>query len=88
MTAQGCETIASVSDAPTTERATLPSLTDIREAAEVVYRTMLPTPQYRWPLLAERTGCEVWVKHENHTPIGSFKARGGLYMADRLQAEG
>ncbi len=51
-------------------------------AAEPVYAVMGPTPQYRWPLLCERAGCEVWVKHENHTPIGSFKVRGGIrYMA-------
>ncbi len=39
---------------------------------------MPPTPQYAWPLLRERVGCEVWLKHENHTPIGAFKVRGGL----------
>ena len=61
----------------------LPSLSEIETAAETVYATMPPTPQYAWPLLAERAGCEVWVKHENHTPTGAFKVRGGLvYMAD------
>src|SRR5690625_357897 len=46
---------------------------------------MSPTAQIAWPLLAERTGCEVWVKHENHTPIGAFKVRGGLiWMEARL----
>lgn len=44
---------------------------------------MPPTPQFAWPLLAERAGCEVWVKHENHTPIGAFKVRGGLVYFDR-----
>ena len=44
---------------------------------------MPPTPQYAWPLLAARTGCEVWVKHENHTPTGAFKVRGGLVYCDR-----
>jgi threonine dehydratase len=53
----------------------------IEAAASVVYKTMTPTPQICWPLLSERAGCEVWVKHENHTPIGAFKVRGGLtYM--------
>jgi len=47
----------------------LPTLDEVRAAAELVYRLMLPTPQYRWPLLCERLGTEVWVKHENHTPI-------------------
>jgi threonine dehydratase len=47
-------------------------------ARDIVYSAMLPTPQYAWPLLAEETQCECWVKHENHTPIGAFKVRGGL----------
>jgi threonine dehydratase len=62
--------------------ATKLKLEDLRTAAEVVYRHMAPTPQYNWPLLAARAGCQVWVKHENHTPIGAFKLRGGLvYLA-------
>ena len=48
---------------------------------------MPPTAQYAWPLLAQRTGCEVWVKHENHTPIGAFKVRGGLVYMDRLKRD-
>jgi threonine dehydratase len=47
-----------------------------------------PTPQYAWPLLAARTGAEVWVKHENHTPTGAFKVRGGLTFFDALRREG
>ena len=43
---------------------------DLKAAADLVYTQMLPTPQYAWPQLAERPGCEVWVKHENHTPTG------------------
>ncbi len=64
----------------------MPEITrsDIEAAAEVVYRTMPPTPAYTWPLLARRAGCEVWVKHENHTPIGAFKVRGGLLYMDEL----
>jgi threonine dehydratase len=46
-----------------------------------------PTPQYAWPLLAARTGVDVVVKHENHTPTGAFKVRGGLVYADRLVRE-
>jgi threonine dehydratase len=46
-----------------------------------------PTPQFSWPLLNERAGTEVWVKHENHTATGSFKVRGGLVLADRLKRE-
>ncbi len=61
----------------------LPTLAQLEAAAQTVYELMAPTPQYRWPLLCEALGTEVWVKHENHTPIGAFKVRGGLvYFAD------
>ncbi|MCP5368042.1 MAG: threonine dehydratase [Hyphomicrobiales bacterium] len=63
-----------------------PTRADLEDAARIVYRHMAPTPQYAWPLLAERTGCEVWVKHENHTPIGAFKVRGGLVYLTSLRA--
>jgi threonine dehydratase len=64
----------------------LPSLAQIREAQAVVYRHMPATPQYSWPLLNQRFGIEaqtgtpteVWIKHENHTPVGAFKLRGAL----------
>ena len=57
-------------------------LEQLRAAAESVHAVMPPTPQYCWPLLSQRAGCEVWVKHENHTPVGAFKLRGGIvYMA-------
>lgn len=63
-------------------------LSGIEGAAELVYRVMPPTPQYHWPLLSQRAGCEVWVKHENHTPTGAFKLRGALvYMEKLRQAE-
>ncbi|MCP5037389.1 MAG: threonine dehydratase [Rhodobacteraceae bacterium] len=59
---------------------------EFQRAADIVYDTMQPTLQHQWPLLAKRTGCNVWVKHENHTPTGAFKIRGGLvYM--RLRRE-
>jgi threonine dehydratase len=60
---------------------TLPSLEQIREAQNILYRYMPPTPQYSWPLINRRLDAEVWVKHENHTPVGAFKIRGAmLYM--------
>jgi len=66
----------------------LPGIADLEAAAEIVYQTLTPTPQTRWPLLAERMGCDTWVKHENHTPIGAFKIRGGLVYMNRIkQAE-
>jgi threonine dehydratase len=59
-------------------------LNALRAAADKVHSIMPPTPQYRWPLLTERLGCQVWVKHENHTPIGAFKIRGGITFIDAL----
>ncbi len=60
---------------------TLPSLEQIRDAQGVLYRYMPPTAQYSWPLMNQRLDAEVWVKHENHTPVGAFKIRGALlYM--------
>ena len=61
-----------------------PSLASLETAAALVYESMPPTPQYRWPLLESRVGTEVWVKHENHTPTGAFKVRGGLVYFDDL----
>jgi threonine dehydratase len=60
----------------------------IERAAEIVHAAMPPTPQYRWPMLGERLGAEVWVKHENHTPVGAFKIRGGLVFFDDLARSG
>ena len=66
----------------------LPTLTDIEAAAQVVYRSFPPTPQYRWGLLSERLGTGCWLKHENHTPVGAFKIRGGLTYFDQLAQRG
>src|ERR1700733_9917614 len=59
-------------------------LTELERAAALVGRVMAPTPQYAWPKLKVRAGCTVWVKHENHTPTGAFKVRGGLVYMQRL----
>ncbi|OGA99503.1 MAG: hypothetical protein A3E25_07965 [Burkholderiales bacterium RIFCSPHIGHO2_12_FULL_69_20] len=70
---------------------TLPTL---QAAARTVHAVMPPTPQYRWPLLEAAfagppgDGTELWLKHENHTPVGAFKIRGGLVYFDRLMASG
>jgi len=66
----------------------LPTLSDIEAAAQVVYREFAATPQYRWATLSERLGTDCWVKHENHTPVGAFKIRGGLTYFDRLKQLG
>jgi len=66
----------------------LPSLNSLEAAADIVHRFMPPTPQIRWPLLCARAGADVWVKHENHTPVGAFKLRGGLvYFAELVERE-
>lgn len=62
-------------------------LAELEAAATLVHAILPPTPQYAWPLLCRRAGAEVWVKHENHTPTGAFKLRGGLVLLDRLRRE-
>lgn len=66
----------------------LPHLQDIEAAAQVVYQSFQATPQYRWGTLSQRLGADCWVKHENHTPVGAFKIRGGLTYFDQLQRRG
>ena len=61
------------------------TLDELDDAAALVHRHMPPTPQYAWPLLSARAGCEVWVKHENHGPTGAFKVRGGITYIDWLK---
>src|SRR6266404_3461988 len=62
----------------------LPTLEEIAEAQKLVYSLMQSTPQIQWPLLSRRLGAEIWVKHENHTPIGAFKARSAVAYAAEL----
>lgn len=66
----------------------LPSLPTIEEAARVVYREFQATPQYRWGLSSQRLGTDCWIKHENHTPVGAFKIRGGLTYFEALKKSG
>ena len=66
----------------------LPTLGELEDAAALVHRSVPATPQYRWPLLEARVGTTVWVKHENHTPTGAFKVRGGLVYLEHLLREG
>src|SRR5271168_4758520 len=65
----------------------LPSLEEIRRATELVRTVMPPTPTYTWPLLNVRSGAELWVKHENHSPVGAFKLRGAMVYIDALARE-
>ena len=62
----------------------LPARESLLSALAVVRQAMPPTPQQRWPLLDARCGATVWVKHENHTPVGAFKLRGGLVYIEAL----
>lgn len=60
---------------------------EIEAAQHTVYAAMPPTPQYAWPQLGARLGCRLWAKHENHTPLGAFKVRGGLTYMEALVRE-
>ncbi|HSI39757.1 MAG TPA: threonine dehydratase [Xanthobacteraceae bacterium] len=60
------------------------TLDELETASRRIHEVFAATPAYAWPLLAERTGAEVWVKHENLTPTGAFKVRGGLIHVERL----
>lgn len=64
------------------------TLQELIEAHALVSAHVPPTPQYAWPLLAQRAGATVWIKHENHTPTGAFKVRGGLTYLDGLRRQG
>src|ERR1700728_3092033 len=62
-------------------------LRQLEQAQAIVGAAMPPTPAFAWPLLSERLGATAIVKHENHTPIGAFKVRGGLVYVERLKRE-
>jgi threonine dehydratase len=62
-----------------------PTTAEFDAVQRTVYAAMPATPQYAWPLLAQALGAEVWVKHENHTPLGAFKVRGGLVYMQALR---
>src|SRR5215470_5097437 len=63
------------------------TLAELEDVIPLVRASVAPTPQYVWPLLKAQTGVDVVVKHENHTPIGAFKVRGGLVYFDRRRRE-
>jgi threonine dehydratase len=65
----------------------LPTYQELLRASEIVHRVMPATPTYTWPLLSERVGAEIWVKHENHSPVGAFKLRGAMVYLDWLARE-
>jgi len=63
----------------------LPPLDEIESAKALIRPHIRETPVYQWPLLEAGTGCSLWIKHENHTPVGAFKIRGGLVYMDELR---
>ena len=63
------------------------TLTDVLKARKNVYRYLRPTPLYRYPALDAATGLNLWVKHENHQPVGAFKVRGGVNLMASLPEE-
>ena len=63
------------------------TLAEFDAAARLIAPDVPPTPQYAWPLIEEALGVKTWVKHENHTPTGAFKVRGGLVFVERLKRE-
>ncbi len=64
----------------------MPCLHDIIRARTNVYKFLNPTPLYNYPTLSRVVGTEVWVKHENHQPVGAFKVRGGVHLAAGLNS--
>ena len=65
----------------------LPTLSEIEAAKALIRQHIRETPTYRWPLLEAGLGCELWLKHENHSPVGAFKIRGGLVYMDELKRQ-
>jgi len=63
------------------------TLDELHEARRIVAEVVPPTPQFAWPLLGEAIGADVWVKHEDCTPTGAFKVRGGVVYMDRLRRD-
>lgn len=65
----------------------IPTIQDIYAARIIVYRHLIPTPLHHYPTLSELAGLKIYIKHENHQPVGAFKVRGGLVLASRLTPE-
>jgi threonine dehydratase len=64
-----------------------PTFADVLSARKRIAPYLRPTPLYHYPLLDDLIGAEVWVKHENHQPVGAFKVRGGINLAAQLSPE-
>jgi threonine dehydratase len=64
-----------------------PTFEDVLQARTRIAPHLRPTPLYTWPVLSELVGAEIWVKHENHQPVGAFKVRGGVNLVSQLSDE-
>ncbi len=65
----------------------IPDLAQVLAARQRIAPYLQPTPAYRYPALDGLAGTQVWVKHENHQPIGAFKVRGGINLVSQLSGE-
>src|SRR5712664_4121557 len=65
----------------------VPDLADVLTARQRIAPYLRPTPLYRYPTLDVMTGAQLWVKHENHQPVGAFKVRGGVNLVSQLSAD-
>jgi threonine dehydratase len=65
----------------------VPDLADVLAARQRIAPYLRPTPLYRYPALDAMTGAGLWVKHENHQPVGAFKVRGGVNLVSQLSAD-
>jgi threonine dehydratase len=63
------------------------TLAELQQASTLVHKVFQATPQYNWPQLCQQTGCDIWVKHENHTPTTAFKVRGGIVFVNALMKQ-
>ena len=67
--------------------ASAPDLADVLTARQRIAPYLRPTSLYRYPALDAMTGAQLWVKHENHQPVGAFKVRGGVNLVSQLTAD-
>ena len=65
-----------------------PTFQDIEEAVPRIRQVLSPTPLYEWPGLSQLTATKLYLKHENHQPVGAFKVRGGINLVSTLSGEG
>src|SRR5437879_8406901 len=65
----------------------VPVLEDVLRARKTISPFLRPTPLFQYPGLDRLTGARIWIKHENHQPVGAFKVRGGINLVSQLSEE-